>query len=84
MDSVFPTPTVSPVLPFRVFGNPDLTAPVQFVAAVYCVSTNWAVIVLGAMLNLTFPSVKLVVALPEVGPVAVTEYVATNEVGSEN
>jgi len=35
-------------------------------------------------LTLTFPSVNEVVAVPETAPVAVTEYVAANDVGSTN
>src|ERR687883_127220 len=68
IDSLFPTPTLSPLLPFSVFGKPDLTAPVQVVEAEYSVSTNCAVVPVGATSNLTFPSVKLVVAVPEVAP----------------
>jgi hypothetical protein len=34
--------------------------------------------------SVTFPSVNVVVAVPEMGPDAVTEYIATNVVGSWN
>jgi len=39
---------------------------------------------LPANFTCTVPSVKLVVAVPDSGPVAVTAYVATNQSGSRN
>jgi hypothetical protein len=69
------------LLPERVFGKPLLTAPVQFVAAEKMVSVNAAVAPVGATSNLTFPSVKVVVAVPERPPVAVTVYWAVKVVG---
>src|SRR3954451_2985134 len=58
IDSLLPTPTLSPVELLSVFGKPPLTAPVQFVAAEYTVSTNCGVAPFGATSNLTVPSVK--------------------------
>src|SRR4051794_9192163 len=69
-DSLLPTPTLSPLLLLSVFGNPLLTAPVQLLEALNSVSTNRAVVPLGATSNLTFPSVNVVRAVPETGPVA--------------
>ena len=61
------------MLAVKVLGYPFLVLPVQFVAAVYQVSLNVAVAPDGAMSYLTFPSVNVVLASPDVSPVARTE-----------
>src|SRR5437588_9086821 len=46
--------------------------PEQDVVPLYLFSMIVAVVLLGATCTFTFPSVKVVVAVPEIGPVAVT------------
>src|SRR5438105_3033093 len=71
-DSLLPTPTLSPLLLVSVFGYPLFEDPVQFVADANRFSTNVAVVPDGAVSNFTVASVKLVFAVPEISPVAVT------------